>query len=47
MNRTILDDNPNKLELAQNFIPSLVKAVQQLSSENESLKIRLTELESK
>ena len=45
MNRIILSDNPDKLELAQDFIPSLVKAVQQLSEENNSLKSRLSALE--
>ena len=45
MNRTILSDNPDKLELAQDFIAPLVKAVQQLSDENDALKARVTALE--
>jgi hypothetical protein len=42
----VTTDNPDKLEFApQHLLTNAIKAIQQLSSENEALKIRLTALE--
>ena len=42
----VTDENLDKLEFApQNLLTNAIKAIQQLSSENEALKIRLTALE--
>ena len=42
----VTDDNPDKLEFApQKLLINAIKAIQQLSTENEALKIRLTAIE--
>ena len=46
--KIILDDNPEKLELAPaKLITNLVKAIQELSKKNDALETRIKALESK